>query len=413
MAFLVHKYGGISVSSMERINAVADLVVRHHRKGDDLIVVVSAMGGETDRLVELALGLTKVPEPREMDVLLASGEQASIALLSVALLHRGIRARSFLAGQIPIQTDRNHVKARIEKINSIRLVRLVREGIIPVIAGFQGVNEDGDITTLGRGGSDISAVAIAAAVDADECQIYTDVSGVYTTDPKIVDNASRIPRIDYEEMLEMASLGARVLHPRSVQLAHKYGVPLRVLSSFEDSPSTIIETKIDDMEQPLISAITYERDVAKLTVVGVPDVPDIALKILGPMSTASIVVDMIVQSIGAGRTTDFTFTVKRSDFQAARTILERLISDGDSLLSSDGAYPGEIQSDDRIAKVTAVGVGMRSHAGVGIKIFEALARESINIQMISTSEIKISVVIDEDDVELAVRALHDAFELGT
>lgn len=400
---LVQKFGGTSVRDIERVNAVADRVAASVGGGDRVVVVASAMAGETDRLEELGFEVVARPPPREMDVLLSAGEQVSVALLSMALMERGCRARSRLALQIGIRTDGNHTKARIERIDLEGLNADLADGVTPVVAGFQGIAPNGDVTTFGRGGSDTTAVAIAAALGADECQIYTDVEGVYTADPRIVENARRLDAVTFEEMLELASLGAKVLHSRSVEFVGKYGVPLRVMSSFDEGPGTLITTEENTMEQPLISGLAYARDEAKLTVLGVPDVPGVASKILGPIGAASIEVDMIVQNTGADGSTDLTFTVRRADYERARETLAGI----QEVLGARG-----VEGDDRIAKVSAVGVGMKSHAGVATRMFDALAAENINIQMISTSEIKISVVVAERYLELAVRAIHDAFGLG-
>ncbi|ARB46439.1 aspartate kinase [Alloalcanivorax xenomutans] len=403
MALIVQKYGGTSVGSVERIQAVAERVARFHQQGDQVVVVVSAMSGETNRLIELANGISGTPSPREMDVLVSTGEQVTIALLSMALHGRGIDARSYTGWQVPIRTDRSHSKARIEDIDDQKMSADLKAGRVVVVAGFQGINDDGHITTLGRGGSDTTAVALAAALKADECQIYTDVDGVYTTDPRVVDSARRLDKITFEEMLEMASLGSKVLQIRSVEFAGKYNVPLRVLSSFQEGPGTLITVDDEvDMEKPVISGIAFTRDEAKITVRGAPDTPGIAAKILGPVSDANIEVDMIVQNVGADGATDFTFTVHRNDFNKAKDALQKSASE----LGSP-----EIIGDDKIAKISLVGVGMRSHAGVASKMFETLAQEGVNITMISTSEIKISVVVAEKYLELAVRALHQAFEL--
>ncbi len=402
MALYVQKYGGTSVGSPERIKAVADRVARFRRDGHDVVVVVSAMSGETNRLTELAHELATAPQAKELDVLLASGEQVTIALLSMAIHELGLDARSFLGSQVRIVTDAQHSKARIEHIEQDALRGALAAGQVPVVAGFQGVTKEGEVTTFGRGGSDTTAVALAAALEVEECQIYTDVDGVYTTDPRIVQDARRLESVTFEEMLELASLGSKVLHPRSVEFAGKYQVALRVLSSFEDGPGTLITTEETAMEQPIVSGIAHTRDEAKLTVQGVPDIPGIASKILGPIGRANIEVDMIVQNIGADGLTDFTFTVARSDFTQALSLLE-------PIREATGAR--EVVSDDSIAKVSVVGVGMRSHAGVATQMFDALAAENINIQVISTSEIKISVVIAERYLELAVRAIHSAFGL--
>lgn len=404
MSLLVHKYGGTSVGSIERIEAVADRVSETLQSGDQVVVVVSAMSGETNRLTGLARDITERPSAREMDVLLASGEQVSVALLAIALQKRGIQARSFLGDQIPFKTDSSHESARIEHVDPAKLRCTLDQGVVPVVAGFQGVDKLGDITTIGRGGSDTSAVAIAHAIEADECLIYTDVDGVYTADPRIVDKATKMQVVDFEEMLEMASLGAKVLHTRAVEFAHKHSVSMRVLSSFENGEGTLVTSGADHLEKPLVSAVTHERDEAKLTVLRVDDVPGIAWKILGPIGDANIMVDMIVQNVSVEGFTDFSFTVKRADYVQAMDILN-------ATLVSKGFDGASVVGDNEIAKITIVGVGMRSHAGVATKMFETLAAENINIMMISTSEIKVSVVIDERYVELAVRSLHDAFEL--
>ena len=403
MALIVQKYGGTSVGTPERIGHVADKVLEWRNRGNDLVVVVSAMSGETNRLVELANQVSDAPMPRELDVLLATGEQVTIALLSMALEQRGCPARSYTGSQVHILTDSAYNKARIREIDDKRIHADLSAGRVVVVAGFQGADEHGNITTLGRGGSDTTAVALAAALKADECQIYTDVDGVYTTDPRVVPNARRLDRITFEEMLEMASLGSKVLQIRSVSFAGRYNVPLRVLSSFEEGEGTLITYEEEEMEDVLISGIAFNRDEAKLTVVGVPDTPGVAHKLLGPIAAANIEVDMIVQNIAPdGATTDFTFTVHRNDYKRAMSILE-------STARELGAR--EVSGDNRIVKISLVGVGMRSHAGIASTMFEALAREGINIRMISTSEIKISVVIDEKYLELGVRALHDAFHL--
>ena len=402
MATIVQKYGGTSVGSVERINAVAERVKRSHDDGHRVVVVVSAMSGETNRLEGLGYEIASQPDPREMDVLLSSGEQASMALLAMALMQRGCKSRSYLGRQVRMQTDANHMKARIENIETDRLNTDLDAGIIPVVAGFQGVGPNGDITTFGRGGSDTTAVAVAAALKADECQIYTDVDGVYTADPRVVPTARRLDAVTFEEMFELASLGSKVLHSRAVEFVGKYGVPLRVLSSFEEGPGTLITTEDRSMEQPIVSGVTYVRDEAKLTLQSVPDVPGIASQILGPIGAASIDVDMIVQNIGGDGTTDFTFTVRRADFDRAHEILKK---------TSQSLDAGSVTGDDKIAKVSAVGVGMRSHAGVATTMFDALGHEGINIQMISTSEIKISIVVEERQLENAVRAIHTAFGL--
>ena len=403
MALIVQKYGGTSVGTVERIQAVAEKVAGFHKRGDQVVVVVSAMSGETNRLIELAKGVSDNPSPREMDVLVSTGEQVTIALLSMALQKLGINARSYTGSQIPLRTDSVHSKARIEEIDDKKVRADLNGGSVVVVAGFQGVDANGNITTLGRGGSDTTAVALAAALQADECQIYTDVDGVYTTDPRVVDNARRLDSITFEEMLEMASQGSKVLQIRSVEFAGKYNVPLRVLSSFQDGPGTLITVDDEvDMEKPVISGIAFTRDEAKIIVRGAPDTPGIAYKILGPVSAENIEVDMIVQNVGKDGAADFTFTVHRNDFARAQEALRK---------ASEELGNPEIIGDDKIAKVSLVGVGMRSHAGVASKMFEALAKEGVNIEMISTSEIKVSVVIAEKYLELAVRALHSAFEL--
>ena len=405
MALIVQKFGGTSVGTAERILNVAARVKAARDRGDVVIVVVSAMGGETDRLLKLARSIQAPPDPRELDVLLSTGEQVTIALLAMALNKDGCAARSYTGQQAHILTDSVHNKARILGIDDQRIHSDLAAGRVVVVAGFQGVDEDGNITTLGRGGSDTTAVALAAAVGAAECQIHTDVDGVYTTDPRVVPEARRLDVLTFEEMLELASLGAKVLQNRSVEFASKYGVPLRVLSSFEDGPGTLIGPDIEDshMEQPLISGVAFNRDEAKVTILRVQDRPGVAFSILGPVADQNIEVDMIVQNTGADGTTDFTFTVHRNDH--ARTL---------EIVRANASQWGtsEVTGDDRIVKISLVGVGMRSHAGIASRMFQALAAENINIQMISTSEIKISVVVDEKYLELGVRALHTAFGLG-
>jgi aspartate kinase len=403
MALIVQKYGGTSVGSPERIQAVADKVIAYRDQGNQLVVVVSAMSGETDRLLGLAASLSKRPAPRELDVLLATGEQTTIALLAMALQERGCPARSYTGSQVHILTDDVHNKARIQAIEAQRVHADLAAGRVVVVAGFQGVDTNGNITTLGRGGSDTTAVALAAALKADECQIFTDVDGVYTTDPRVVPNARRLDRITFEEMLEMASLGSKVLQIRAVEFAGKYNVPLRVLSSFEEGEGTLITYEEEDMEQALISGIAFNRDEAKLTVLGVPDQPGVAHLILGPIADANIEVDMIIQNMAPdGQTTDFTFTIHRNDYPRALEILQKVAG-------QMGAK--EVSGDEKIVKISLVGVGMRSHAGIASTMFETLAKEGINIRMISTSEIKISVVVDEKYLELGVRALHETFQL--
>jgi aspartate kinase len=404
MTLIVQKYGGTSVGTPERIAAVADKVIATRDRGNSVVVVVSAMSGETNRLLALAEQISDKPVPRELDVLLATGEQVTIALLSMALEHRGCAARSYTGGQVHILTDSAHNKARIREIEDKRIHADLDAGRVVVVAGFQGVDEDGNITTLGRGGSDTTAVALAAALKADECQIYTDVDGVYTTDPRVVPDARRLDRITFEEMLEMASLGSKVLQIRSVSFAGRYNVPLRVLSSFEEGEGTLITYEDEKMEQALISGIAFNRDEAKLTVIGVPDTPGVAYQLLGPIAEANIEVDMIVQNIAPdGATTDFTFTVNRNDYKRALDILTR---------TANELGAREVSGDNKIVKVSLVGVGMRSHAGIASTMFGTLAKEGVNIRMISTSEIKISVVVDEKYLELAVRSLHDAFNLA-
>ncbi len=402
MALIVQKYGGTSVGSPERIMNVARKVMATKQAGNDVIVVVSAMSGETNRLIELSKQIDPNPDLREYDVLVATGEQVTIALLSMALNKLGCPARSYTGAQVRILTDSTYSKARILDIDEANVRADLQAGRVVVVAGFQGSDEQGNITTLGRGGSDTTGVALAAALKADECQIYTDVDGVYTTDPRVVPNARRLDRITFEEMLEMASLGSKVLQIRSVEFAGKYSVKLRVLSSFEEGPGTLITYEEQNMEQPLISGIAFNRDEAKITMLGVPDQPGVAYKILGPVGDANIEIDMIIQNVGADATTDFTFTVHRNDHQKALKILDKVAKEL-------GAR--ELNGDANIVKVSLVGVGMRSHAGVASTMFKTLAREGINIRMISTSEIKISVVVDEKYLELAVRALHDAFGL--
>ncbi len=403
MALIVQKYGGTSVGSVERIQNVAQRVKRWRERGDQVVVVVSAMSGETDRLIGLAKAIQERPLPRELDVLLSTGEQVTIALLAMALDQAGCPARSYTGAQVQILTDSAHNKARIREIEEANIRADLEAGNVVVVAGFQGVDEDGNITTLGRGGSDTSAVAVAAALHAAECQIYTDVDGVYTTDPRVEPRARKLDRITFEEMLEMASLGSKVLQIRSVEFAGKYKVPLRVLSSFEEGEGTLISLEEDAVEQALISGIAFARDEAKLTILGVPDQPGVAYKILGPIAAANIEVDMIIQNIAADEaTTDFTFTVHRNEYQRAMEILRG---------TAASLSARQVLGDDRIAKISIVGVGMRSHAGIASKMFAALAKEGINIRMISTSEIKISVVVDEKYLELGVRTLHSAFDL--
>jgi aspartate kinase len=409
VALIVQKYGGTSVGSIDRIRDVAKRVARFRREGHQLVVVVSAMAGETNRLLGLTKELSPNPDPREVDVVAATGEQVTIGLLAIALREMGVQARSYSGGQVRILTDSAHTKARILEIDEQRIRDDLAAGTVVVVAGFQGVDKDGNVTTLGRGGSDTSGVALAAALRADECQIYTDVDGVYTTDPRIVPEARRLDRITFEEMLELASQGSKVLQIRSVEFAGKYMVRLRVLSSFEDADASATGTLItyeedENMEQAIISGIAFNRDEAKISVMGVEDRPGIAYAILGPIAAANVDVDMIVQNIGASGHTDFSFTVNRNEYQKAMAVLN-------AEREKKTFEAREVIGDNRIAKVSVVGIGMRSHVGLASKMFKALAGEGINIQMISTSEIKIAVVIDEKYLELAVRVLHKAFEL--
>jgi aspartate kinase len=402
MALYVYKFGGTSVGDVERIKTVAEKVKKAHDSGDQIVVVLSAMSGETNRLIALAKQMQAQPTERELDVLISTGEQVTVALLTMALHELGCDACSYTGSQVKILTDSSYTKARIREIDDSRIRANLNDGKVVVVAGFQGVDEQDNITTLGRGGSDTTAVALAAALKADECHIYTDVDGVYTTDPRIEPKARRLDRITFEEMLEMASLGSKVLQIRSVEFAGKYNVALRVLSSFTDGCGTLITYEESQMESALISGIAFNRDEAKLTITGVPDLPGVAFKILGPIAEANIEVDMIIQNIAEDATTDFTFTVHRNDYQRAKTSLEKTCVE---------LGAGKVTGDDSIVKVSIVGVGMRSHAGIASTMFQTLAAEGINIRMISTSEIKISVVVDEKYLELAVRALHSAFKL--
>ncbi len=402
MALYVYKFGGTSVGSVERIKMVAEKVKKAQDLGDQIIVVLSAMSGETNRLIALAKEMQLQPTDREMDVLISTGEQVTVALLTMALHELGCDATSYTGSQVKILTDSTYTKARIRQIEDTKIHADLDAGKIVVVAGFQGVDEGGNITTLGRGGSDTTAVALAAALKADECHIYTDVDGVYTTDPRVEPKARRLKQITFEEMLEMASLGSKVLQIRSVEFAGKYNVALRVLSSFQEGCGTLITYEDSQMESALISGIAFNRDEAKLTITGVPDLPGVAFKILGPVADANIEVDMIIQNIADDATTDFTFTVHRNDYERAKAILE-------ATCAQLGAR--KVTGDNSIVKVSIVGVGMRSHAGIASTMFKTLAEEGINIRMISTSEIKISVVVDEKYMELAVRALHTAFEL--
>ncbi|AEP36425.1 aspartate kinase [Taylorella asinigenitalis] len=412
MSLIVHKYGGTSMGSLERIKNVAKRVAKWYAAGHKIVVVPSAMAGETNRLLGMAKDINELADRRELDMLAATGEQVSSALLVIALQNEGIPARSYAGWQLPIRTDKSYTKARIESINGDRITKDLNKGKVVVVTGFQGVDEDGNITTLGRGGSDTSAVAIAAAIKAEECLIFTDVDGVYTTDPRIEPDARRMPFVSFEEMLEMASLGSKVLQIRAVEFAGKYHVPLRVLSSLTDpdmdleveknSGTLITLEENTNMEAAVVSGIAFSRDEAKITLLGVPDNPGVAHSILDPIAQANIDVDMIIQNTSVDGTTDFSFTINRSDFARAREVIEQIVS-------TIGAR--EMIADDKIAKVSIVGIGMRSHSGVAAKMFRALSQEGINIMMISTSEIKTSVAIEDKYMELAVRALHKAFEL--
>jgi aspartate kinase len=405
MSLIVQKYGGTSVGTPERIRAVARRVARYKSLGHQIVVVVSAMSGETNRLIGLAKEIMTEPDPRELDVMVSTGEQVTIGMTTLALIDLGIKAKSYTGSQVKILTDDAHTKARILKIDHHNIQEDLDQGYVVVVAGFQGVDEQGNITTLGRGGSDTTGVALAAALKADECQIYTDVDGIYTTDPRVVPEAKKLDSITFEEMLEMASLGSKVLQIRSVEFAGKYKVKLRVLSSFEEEGDGTLITfeEKNNMEDPIISGIAFNRDEAKVSILGVPDKPGIAYQILGPIADANIDVDMIIQNVGAVGTTDFTFTVNRIDLSKALGILNEKVK------GHVGAR--EVNGNDKIAKVSIVGVGMRSHVGVASQMFRTLSEEGINIDMISTSEIKISVLIDEKYLELAVRALHKAFGL--
>jgi aspartate kinase len=402
MALIVHKYGGTSVGSIERIRRVAERVVSFQEAGHSLVVVLSAMSGETDRLLKLAHEVTACPDDREMDMLLSTGERVTIALLAMELRGRGVNARSFTGRQVGIITDSSHTKARIARITADRIKEALAEGIIPIVAGFQGINEQSDVTTLGRGGSDLTAVALAAALKADRCIIYTDVDGVYTADPNIVPTARRLKKVAYEEMLELASLGAKVLQSRSVEFAARYGVPVEVQSSFKEGQGTLVAKEDADMERVTVSGVTGDRNQAKITIVGVPDRPGIAARIFGPVAEANILVDMIIQNVGQASLTDISFTVPRAELRKAVDLIQRVVKDIEAK---------SMTVTESIAKVSLVGVGMRTHSGVAAKMFEVLSREGVNIQMISTSEIKISCIIEEKYVELAIRSLHAAFGL--
>lgn len=403
MALVVQKYGGTSMGSVERIRNVAKRVAKTYDAGNDMVIVVSAMSGETNKLVALANEICEFPDNREYDVLVASGEQVSIALLAMCLKSMGYKAKSYHGWQVPVMTDSAFSKARIEEIPDEKVRADLKDGTIVIVAGFQGIDREGNVTTLGRGGSDTSAVALAAAFKADVCEIYTDVDGVYTTDPNICQDARKIEKVSYDEMLELASLGAKVLQIRSVEFAKKYNVDVHVRSSFNDNPGTMVTKEDKDMEAVLVSGIAYDKNDAKIAVMGVPDKPGIAAKILSPLSDANISVDMIVQNVSAGGLTDFTFTVTKADFKKALAITKEVAQE---------ISAREVAEDENISKISVVGVGMRSHAGVATKMFQTLGKEGINIQMISTSEIKVSVVIDAKYTELAVRVLHDAFGLS-
>lgn len=399
---VVHKYGGTSVGTVERIHRVAERVAKAKADGNDVVVVLSAMSGETDRLIRLAMEVTAHPDERELDVLLSTGERVTIALLAMELQGRGINARSYTGRQVGIMTDSSHTKARITRVTAERIKEAISEGVIPIVAGFQGINARSDVTTLGRGGSDLTAVALAGALKADRCIIFTDVDGVYTADPNIVPAARRLDRVSYEEMLELASLGAKVLQSRSVEFAAKFNVPVEVQSSFTEGKGTLVTREDEDMERVMVSGVSGDRNQAKLTIVGVPDRPGIAAKIFGPVAESSIVVDMIIQNVSQGSLTDISFTVPRADLAKAVDLVQRIAKEIDAK---------SVAVTEAIAKVSLVGVGMRSHSGVAAKMFEVLSRERINIMMISTSEIKISCVVEEKYMELAMRALHSAFGL--
>lgn len=403
MALVVQKYGGTSVANIEKIRNVACKVIKAKKAGNDMVVVLSAMAGETDKLIDLAGSATESPSPREYDVLVSTGEQVSIALLAIVLESMGFKARSFLGHQVRIKTDQSHRNARIVGIETAAIADELKKGTIVVVAGFQGVDEKNNITTLGRGGSDTSAVALAAALNADMCEIYTDVDGVYTTDPSIYDKARKLQKVAYEEMLEMASAGAKVLHPRSVELAKKFNVPVYVKSSFNDEMGTLVTKEDVEMEREVVSGVTYDKNQAKVTVVRVPDKPGIAARLFTPLSDRNIMVDMIIQNASIDGYTDLTFTVSKKEMADVKEVLDKVTRD----VGAQG-----VQFDENISKISIIGVGMRSHSGVASKMFSTLAREGINIMMISTSEIKISCVIAAKYTELAVRVLHDAFGLG-
>jgi aspartate kinase len=402
VALIVQKYGGTSVGTVERIHRVAERVERAQKDGHQVVVVLSAMSGETDRLLKLAHEVTGAPDERELDMLLSTGERVTIALLAMELRGRGVNARSFTGRQVGIHTDSAHTKARISRVTADRIKEALSAGVIPVVAGFQGINASSDVTTLGRGGSDLTAVALAAALKADRCIIYTDVDGVYTADPNIVPAARRLDKISYEEMLEMASLGAKVLQSRSVEFAAKYSVPVEVNSSFKEGKGTLVTREDADMEGVMVSGVTGDRNQAKITIVGVPDRPGIAARVFGAVANANIVVDMIIQNVSQASTTDISFTVPKADLRNAVDLVQRL---------SEEIGARSVAVTESIAKVSLIGVGMRSHSGVAAKMFEVLSREGVNIMMISTSEIKISCVIEEKYLELAMRTLHTAFGL--
>ena len=402
MACYVQKFGGTSVGNLDRIQHVARLVEATYKAGHQLVVVLSAMSGETDRLLKLAKELSADPDDREMDVLLSSGERVTIALMAITLKKMGIKARSFTGRQVGIVTDSAHTKARVARVDSERVLAALNEGVVPIVAGFQGINEASDVTTLGRGGSDLTAVVLAAALKADMCVIYTDVDGVYTADPNIVPAARRLEKVSYEEMLELASLGAKVLQTRSVELAAKYQVPVVVKSTFQDGPGTLVVKEDADMEQVLVSGVTGDRNQAKVTVVGVPDQPGIAGKLFGQIAESSINVDMIIQNVSQDSLTDISFTVPRADLTRSMSLVQDV---------AKAIHARSVEVNEAIAKVSMVGVGMRSHSGVAAKMFQALSREGINIMMISTSEIKISCVVEEKYMELAIRTLHHEFGL--
>ena len=399
---IVKKFGGTSVANPERIEAVADIVEQTINEGNRVTVVLSAMGNNTDELISLAKEINPEPDLREYDALLSTGEQVSVALLAMALLKRGIQGKSYTAYQLGIKTNSSHSRARILDVDVKKITKELKEGVVPVITGFQGMNELGDITTLGRGGSDTTGVALAVALNADECQIYTDVDGVFTTDPRVYDQAKLLKNVSFEEMLELSSMGAKVLQLRAVEYASKFNMPIRVLSSFNKGEGTLVQEEKNIMERPIVSGISSIDTEAKLTIRGVPDIPGVAAKILGPISDSGIDVDVIVQNIGADNTTDFTFTVDKSNFSKAENILK------ETSISLGG---GQVETDDNIAKISIVGRGMRANAGVASKMFQALANNEINILMITTSEIKISVVIKKEEMEEAIKALHDAFDL--